>query len=310
MISSADHKWLVNMPYVTRGSRIRWVETKDLDPSRHKIKVLGVAPWSESMTKEAGYLAGAIDCDGAVVFNKSGDSAVLFGQTEDRQDVLDRFESAVRELKMDLYSVKRGDRPGYSSLKDFTDFRIKGGLWRMISFLARVGPEKFHAVRDKCWVNRVVGKTTTVADILSVEHVGPQPVVSLETSSRTYVANGMLCHNTHGDPGALDFARILELAKASGTQPAHPVYEPFPGSAFFMKGSKPALGKSSPVFTAMGKRLVAEGCGLYKVGPGPVLGQADIASYEKFQRKLGFTGSDAKWPPGPTSWAKLKVPKV
>ncbi|MFF0649379.1 peptidoglycan-binding protein [Streptomyces tendae] len=117
--------------------------------------------------------------------------------------------------------------------------------------------------------------------------------------------------NLHGDPGALDFARILELAKQGGaTQPAHPTYEPFPGASFFMKGSKPALGKSSPVFTAMGKRLVAEGCGLYRVGPGPVLGQADVASYEKFQRKLGFTGSDAKWPPGPTSWAKLKVPKV
>ncbi|MFE6627335.1 peptidoglycan-binding protein [Streptomyces rochei] len=101
--------------------------------------------------------------------------------------------------------------------------------------------------------------------------------------------------------------------RPAGTQPAQgqaPKYVPFPGSAFFMKGSKPALGMSSPVFTAMGKRLVAEGCGLYKVGPGPVLAQADIDSYEKFQRKLGFTGSDAKWPPGPTSWAKLKVPKV
>ncbi|WP_308812024.1 peptidoglycan-binding protein [Streptomyces sp. MA5143a] len=77
-----------------------------------------------------------------------------------------------------------------------------------------------------------------------------------------------------------------------------------------MSGSKPALGKSSPIFTAMGKRLVAECCGLYKEGPGPKLGQADVDSYEKFQRKLGYTGSAAKWSPGPTSWSKLKVPNV
>ncbi|MGW0496948.1 peptidoglycan-binding protein [Streptomyces sp. NPDC003007] len=56
-----------------------------------------------------------------------------------------------------------------------------------------------------------------------------------------------------------------------------------------MTRSRPVLGKSSPIFTAMGKLLVAEGCGRYKVGPGPVLGQADVDSYEAFQRKLGFT---------------------
>ncbi|MER6112444.1 peptidoglycan-binding protein [Streptomyces hirsutus] len=113
-------------------------------------------------------------------------------------------------------------------------------------------------------------------------------------------------------PGDELYAWVKKGApRPGGTQPAQgQAYEPFPGAAFFMKGSRPALGKSSPVFTAMGKRLVAVGCGRYRVGPGPVLGQADIDSYEAFQRFLGYTGSDAKWPPGPTSWAKLKVPKV
>lgn len=86
--------------------------------------------------------------------------------------------------------------------------------------------------------------------------------------------------------------------------------QPFPGAAFFLSGSKPAIGKSSPIFTAMGKRLVAEGCGRYKVGPGPKLGQADVDSYQAFQRKCGFTGSAATWPPGKTTWDRLRVPKV
>jgi hypothetical protein len=67
-------------------------------------------------------------------------------------------------------------------------------------------------------------------------------------------------------------------------------------------------GTKSAIWTAMGKRLVAEGCGLYNVGPGPVLSETDIASYEKWQRKLGFKGKDAMWPPGPASWNALKVP--
>jgi hypothetical protein len=92
--------------------------------------------------------------------------------------------------------------------------------------------------------------------------------------------------------------------------PPTPQYEPFPGASFFMKGNKPALGKQSPIFTAVGKRLVAVGCGRYTVGPGPTLGKADIESYEAWQRKCGHTGTAAKWPPGKQTWDQLKVPNV
>ncbi|MFF7330910.1 peptidoglycan-binding protein [Streptomyces sp. NPDC008150] len=80
-------------------------------------------------------------------------------------------------------------------------------------------------------------------------------------------------------------------------------YEPFPGAAFF------ATGRRSAVITAMGKRLVAVGCGRYQVGPGPSWTEADRASYAAWQRKLGYSGSDADGVPGATSWAKLHVPR-
>ncbi|WP_405506307.1 peptidoglycan-binding protein [Streptomyces cyaneofuscatus] len=100
--------------------------------------------------------------------------------------------------------------------------------------------------------------------------------------------------------------------KPPATKPptsAKPKCEPYPGASFFLNGSRPALGKKSPIFTAMGKRLVAVGCGRYSVGPGPQLGQADVNSYETWQRKCGYTGTAAKWPPGKTTWDKLQVPK-
>jgi len=120
--------------------------------------------------------------------------------------------------------------------------------------------------------------------------------------------------NFHGDPGAIDFEKLIAFAREAAGAPSPPVveakYEPYPGEAFFLKSGKPALGKSSKVFTAMGKRLVAVGCGRYKVGPGPVLGQADVESYEAWQRKCGYSGAAAKWPPGKTTWDKLKVPNT
>ncbi|WP_327180448.1 peptidoglycan-binding protein (plasmid) [Streptomyces sp. NBC_01335] len=94
--------------------------------------------------------------------------------------------------------------------------------------------------------------------------------------------------------------------KPTATKPApKPVsYEPFPGAAFFRAG------RTSPIVTAMGKRLVAEGCGQYAVGPGPAWSEADRKSYAKWQRKLGYSGTAADGIPGATSWAKLHVPNV
>ncbi|NYV76338.1 peptidoglycan-binding protein [Streptomyces sp. UH6] len=83
-----------------------------------------------------------------------------------------------------------------------------------------------------------------------------------------------------------------------------PSYEPFPGAAFFRAGRR------SPVITAMGRRLVAEGCGRYQQGPGPEWTEADRRSYAAWQRKLGFSGTDADGTPGRASWDRLKVPDV
>ncbi|WP_405893668.1 peptidoglycan-binding protein [Streptomyces sp. NBC_00104] len=120
-------------------------------------------------------------------------------------------------------------------------------------------------------------------------------------------------HSCPGDARVTQFRKIVFpgiVARAGGGKPSVPTHEPYPGASFFLNGSRPALGKKSPIFTAMGKRLVEEGCGQYKVGPGPELGQADVDSYEAWQRKCGFSGTAAKWPPGRTTWDTLQVPNV
>lgn len=109
--------------------------------------------------------------------------------------------------------------------------------------------------------------------------------------------------NSHQDPGS--WPAFVGATTAAKT------YEPYPGASFFMNGTRPALGKTSSIFTAMGKRLIARGFGrYYAVGPGPKLGQADVSAYEAYQRSLGYTGTAATWPPGKTTWNKLQVPNT
>ncbi|KAL4993815.1 hypothetical protein BDV10DRAFT_178171 [Aspergillus recurvatus] len=77
---------------------------------------------------------------------------------------------------------------------------------------------------------------------------------------------------------------------------------PFPGTDWFK--SSP----NSPIVTAMGERLVAEGCGKYEQGPGPQWSDVDRQSYQCWQEKLGYSGADADGWPGKASWDQLKVP--
>ncbi|MFE1095880.1 LysM peptidoglycan-binding domain-containing protein [Streptomyces smyrnaeus] len=100
-----------------------------------------------------------------------------------------------------------------------------------------------------------------------------------------------------------DKIRIGQVLKLTGSAPKpKPTYAPFPGAAYFKKNP------NSSLITRMGKRLVAQGCGKYRVGPGPQWTDVDRQSYAAWQRKLGYSGSNADGWPGKASWDRLKVP--
>ncbi|MCY9785634.1 peptidoglycan-binding protein [Nocardiopsis sp. EMB25] len=105
-----------------------------------------------------------------------------------------------------------------------------------------------------------------------------------------------------GWPGRTSWDRLTVPAE-SGVSAGATGYEPFPGADFFRNNP------DSPIVTAMGVRLVAEGCSAYLSGPGPRWSEADRQSYANWQEKLGYSGADADGWPGQTSWNQLKVPR-
>ncbi|MEU9151664.1 peptidoglycan-binding protein [Streptomyces sp. NPDC048417] len=146
----------------------------------------------------------------------------------------------------------------------------------------------------------------------------PWPAVQLDAMVRAsaalcrahgWSARSVIGHkewtNTKIDPKGFamaDFRSRVAARLETKTSPGTPAYQPFPGADWFRK--KPR----SAVVTALGKRLVAVGCSAYADGPGPQWTEADRASYAKWQRRLGYTGTAADGWPGAASWAALKVP--
>ncbi|MHC0429236.1 peptidoglycan-binding protein [Streptomyces sp. O3] len=96
---------------------------------------------------------------------------------------------------------------------------------------------------------------------------------------------------------------LIKPGQRLKTSKPKPAYQPFPGTSWFKRYPR------SPIVTAMGKRLAAEGCSAYRSGPGPQWTDADRQSYAKWQRRQGYRGADADGWPGKTTWDALKVPR-
>lgn len=133
-------------------------------------------------------------------------------------------------------------------------------------------------------------------------------LTSIAAEHKTTVA-ALVKLNGLKDPDKLSVGQELKLPGTAASKPAAQPLEPFPGAGFFHGG------RHSSVITAMGRRLVAEGCGKYATGPGPNWTNADKASYRAWQKKYsdqhkkGWTGAALDGIPGKESWDALRVPK-
>lgn len=234
---------------------------------------------------------------------KAAESHILYDPTTDRLGQFGPLNESARALR------NAGDLRTNRTGKVNIQVEVLARAERPFTTYWRPGPN-FKALM------RAI-RSWGIPDVAAAGRFSKSPSDDLARSESVWLSTGGHyghCHvpgNDHWDPGAIDLAALFAAAPVASPPKPKPTYEPFPGVAFFMRGDEPAIGKSSPIFTAMGKRLIAKGFGrYYSVGAGPRLGWADVNAYQAFQRSLGYSGAAATWPPGPTSWAKLQVPNV
>jgi len=144
-------------------------------------------------------------------------------------------------------------------------------------------------------------------NIANIDHVG---IVTSVSGTTVYTVEGNIgnvcARKVRYSNYIVGYGRPAYPAPAKPSTGTGVKYQPFPGASWFKQSPK------SSIVTRMGKRLVAEKCSAYKSGPGPQWTTVDRASYQKWQLKLGYKGTQpggaADGWPGKTSWDKLKVP--
>jgi hypothetical protein len=173
----------------------------------------------ETTDYKRGYLGGFYDAEGSLC---GGDIIRLF-QTKPNGHI-ERVERYLADL-------------GFDGVRESNGVRVRGGMWENLRFLGMMRPAITRKV-DPRWKDK--GYNQGQALVTKLELLEEQSLVDIQTSTRTFYANGFASHNCyqdstptglHGDRDfinsilrALGTMRVFEVAIGGGEPTAHPEF--------------------------------------------------------------------------------------
>jgi LAGLIDADG-like domain len=172
--------------------------------SRLKVgdKIRFVAdPWEFDETREAGYLAGIYDGEGWI--SPASGRAIKIGFAQKHGMVLDRAVEALRERG---FVPRIGDKARSNQV---TDVYVCGQA-EVLRLLGSIRPSRLIAKARRLWEDRAMANTTIDGGrisktIVSIEDAGDQDLIDIETSTGTFIAEGLVSHNSAAKPSLDQF---------------------------------------------------------------------------------------------------------
>lgn len=185
-VVSEGHRWLV-----LHNKKPEWVETQNLKIG-DKILWFG-EPWGETINQRASdYLAGLYDGEGYIDSDR-----IHFAQNKGL--VLDYAIELLENLDFSIGSkaVDKQKRQGLC-----VDVYLNGGIAEWMRFMDWVQPVRFVDKSEHLWIGRsIVSKGPNVskvnyAKVLDIRFVGKRKTYSVTTTTSTFIADGLLSHNS------------------------------------------------------------------------------------------------------------------
>jgi hypothetical protein len=189
VVCSAYHRWFSD-------GRWRSLYPAPGTPGPRQVMKVGdsirwiVDPWEDDDSREAGYLAGMYDGEGT-----------FLGRGRDRQEAsLTVSQNPGLVLDETLRILKdKGFRPvKYVQDRKNEQWYITG-LADCLRFVGQIRPVRFYPKRRQLWEGRAphgVGDRSRTKTIVSIEQLPEQELVDIETTTHTFIAEGLISHNS------------------------------------------------------------------------------------------------------------------
>jgi hypothetical protein len=202
VVASTEHPWLVK----TAGGRTVWKTTEDLTTNDKLFKITDV--WDQlDLTYGRGYLAAAFDGEGCLSGAEPGNLSMLqFSQRENA------MLTAVRGYLAE-YGFKWWETIGGTN-NDVVALHIAGGRAAIMKFLGQIRPQRLLGKVDTDRWGSIGRHDHADQDfrhptVVSLEDIGEQELISFQTSTRTYIAEGLATHNSYNLKWMLDRGMLI-----------------------------------------------------------------------------------------------------
>lgn len=203
VICSGEHRWPVLRPCVGdcgQYRRRRWMKTSAVKQG-DAIPFL-CDPWDADVSLDGSYLAGFLDGEGSVAAGKRSrggrKNAYRVGFGQNPGPLLDHVNRLIAEKGFATsFTVSESGCRHYRFVGRQSGLRVLGQL----------RPVRLLPLADRLWVGRHWSRTLRKAIVRRVEPIGRRRVISIRTSTGTFVANGFLSHNSQ-----LEFRMIALLS--------------------------------------------------------------------------------------------------
>ena len=197
VICSQEHRWLAKIDYYTnkkltgkKHESYEWQETKNLKVG-DKI-AFATEPWNVDISSnESGYMAGLLDGEGWISKTTCGISQNANGI------VAEQIENILKKNNI-KYNVSSYQRKRKNKPSNIMNSWRSINKWEAMKIVGIFRPKRLMQKSRDLWENNahVTGKGHIPAIIQSIEFIGDQEVIALETDKATFIANGFLSHNS------------------------------------------------------------------------------------------------------------------
>lgn len=189
---STDHLWLVRPCARRLGHKaplLRWLRADELEPGD---ELLSLGTWRTDTSRTAGYLAGLLDGEGHLTRNIEGQrKSCQLGFSQLAGPVLDAYLKGMSEVGLRTHHQVRS-----ANSTSPTDSAVTSGVRTVMQVVGTLRPERFIACSESIYEGRAVtAGLTAPVKVLGVKPIGDTELTSIQTSTRTLVANGYLSHN-------------------------------------------------------------------------------------------------------------------
>lgn len=182
-----DHPWLSSADVHTGKSvRLGWTVATDLMSRPNLVRPF--IPWEIETSYEAGWLAGILDGEGSIPkrIGHGGPSNVSVAQNKGM--TADRIRDAI---------LLRGSAHVYMRTGTHEKQQIVDTIGGLAAALKLIGQVRANRLINRVDLTDGMMHNKFPAKVIKVEYIGVQEVQSIQTSTKTYIAEGFASHNTN-----------------------------------------------------------------------------------------------------------------